>query len=202
MNKIQKLYRLGNAKWYDIFKPIWNWMVSRKAEKKLARFLKDNLNEDIEILELGCGTALNLEKIQKLNLPFKHYHGLDFSEDMLKIARAKFSQENVSFKHQDLSKLDNHEKKADVILCTWVLSHLPHPATIISNAQKLLKKDGQMFLIFLSEPKWFIRFWFNPIAKYIFKSKYISNEIIGQFENVRLVKHYSANLVSVTVVCD
>ncbi len=195
-NKVQKLYSIQGAKWYDWFKPIWNWLTSKKAEKRLSRFLKENLNEDKEILELGCGTALNLEKIHKLNLPFKHYIGLDFSQDMLKIARSKFSQPNIQFKHQDLTKLDGFHGIFDVILCTWVLSHLPSPADVVNRAQAFLKPGGKMFLIFLGQPKWYINFWFAPLAKYLFRSKFVSSDEIKKFRNVKSIKYFSGHITT------
>ena len=68
----------------DPFKRLWNKMIPSKAEDELRSFLQNNLDETKTILELGCGTALNLEKIFSLNLKFKKYLGLDPPPDMLK----------------------------------------------------------------------------------------------------------------------
>lgn len=198
-NKVQKLYHIGYAKWYNWFKPVWNWLVGRKAEKKLEHFLKENLNESASILELGPGTALNLKKILSLNLRFKRYLGLDFSDDMLAIAKKNFKNvEGVEFRHQDLTKLHLNEK-FDVIISTWVLSHLPSPSDVVNQAQNLLKPNGKMFLIFLSRPKWYIWFWFSLLAKG-FYSKLITKDEIKKFHNVKLVKHYAGNLTTVVEI--
>jgi ubiquinone/menaquinone biosynthesis C-methylase UbiE len=86
-SNVKNLYAFLNAKWYDPFKKIWNTIISRKSEKDLAKFLKENLDETKTILELGCGTALNVQKIFSLNLKFKKYTGLDFTAEMLRIAK-------------------------------------------------------------------------------------------------------------------
>lgn len=199
-NKVQKLYAIGHAKWYNTFKVAWNWTINRKAEKKLEHFLKENLNESTSILELGPGTALNLKKILSLNLRFKRYLGLDFSDDMLAIAKKNFNNvEGVEFRHQDLTKLHHLDEKFDVIISTWVLSHLPHPADVINQAQTYLKPNGKMFLIFLSEPKWYIRFWFSLLAKGFF-SRLLSKDEISKFNNVKLVKHYAGKLTTIVEV--
>lgn len=199
-NKVQKLYAIGHAKWYNTFKVAWNWTVNRKAEKKLEHFLKENLNESASILELGPGTALNLRKILSLNLRFKRYLGLDFSDDMLAIAKKNFNNvEGVEFRHQDLTKLHNFDEKFDVIISTWVLSHLPSPSDVINRAQDLLKPNGKMFLIFLSQPKWYIRFWFSPLAK-SFYSKLLTKDEIKKFHNVKLIKHYAGNLTALVEI--
>lgn len=196
-NKVKNLYAIGSAKWYDFFKPGWNWLVSRKAEKKFSLFLKKNLDKNTSILELGCGTALNLQKIKSLNLSYKNYLGLDFSEDMLKIARSKFKgHSNIMFKHKDLTQLDDAGEKYDIIICTWVLSHIHYPAEVINQAQLLLNSNGKMFLIFLSKPKWYVNFWFNPIAKYLFRSKYVSVDEIKKIQNIKSVEHFSSDIVT------
>ena len=195
-NEVNKLYAIGNAKWYDYFKNIWNKLVASKAEEELANFLKNSLDKNKTILELGCGTALNLQKIFSLRLKFKEYLGLDFSKDMLRIAKEKFKNNpKIKFKEKDISKL-NIKNKYDIIICTWVLSHLQSPSTVINIAQKLLKKNGKMFIIFFSEPKWYVKFWLSALAKMFFKANYVANSEVNKFNNVCKKQKYSSNIVT------
>ena len=66
---------------------------------------------------------------------------------------------NVKFKQKDITQLNDINEKYDIIICTWVLSHLQSPSQVINQAQKLLSQKGKMFLIFFSKPKWFINIW-------------------------------------------
>ena len=193
-NKVKKLYALGSARWYDSFKPAWNYLVASKAEKQLGLFLKNNTGGNKSVLELGCGTALNLKKIGDL----KRYLGLDFSPDMLKIAKGKFSTlPNVKFQQKDITKLDDINEKFDIIICTWVLSHLQNPARVVNQAQRLLSRNGKFFIIFFTVPKWYLNFWLYPIAKYLFRSRCVSEETIKKFNNVKTRQSFSANITTV-----
>lgn len=199
--RVKGLYALLGARWYDFFKRIWNKLVGTEAEKELESFLKAAVQPAASILELGCGTALNLEKIFSLDLPFKRYLGLDVSSDMLKIARAKFAhQPNVEFREQDIMALDGRGDKFDVILCTWVLSHLPSPSTLVNRAQELLSPGGRFFLIFFSTPEWHVRFWLAPIAKYLFRSKFVSADEIKRLNNVQVLHRHAAGVTTVVEI--
>jgi len=126
-----------------------------------------------------------LQTIIKLDLPFRCYRGLDFSDNMLDIARQKFSgKTNIQFEKRDLTDLSNMNEKFDIIICTWVISHLPDPVFFVNQAQKFLNKNGKMFLVFFGKPQKWINFWLEPLAKYLFMSKPIENDKITQFKNV------------------
>lgn len=197
-NNVKNLYAIGHARWYDPFKKIWNRVVATKAEKELTDFLKKNVDENTSILELGCGTALNLKKIVYLNLKFKRYLGLDFSPDMLRIAESKFpTLPNVKFQQKDITKLDDISEEFDIILCTWVLSHLQNPAQVVNQAQRLLSERGKFFIICFTVPKWHIGFWLYPFAKYLFNTRCVSEENIKKFNNVKTRQSFSSNITTV-----
>lgn len=194
---VKRLYALGSAKWYDSFKRLWNMMFVSGAEKELGKFLKENLDKDTSILELGCGTALNLEKILTLNLKFKSYLGLDFSKDMLGIAEHKFKGiSNVRFLEKDITELSGLKGKFDIILCTWVLSHLSQPSSVVNNTQRLLGKDGKMFLICFTRPKWYVNFWLSPLSWPLFRAKYVPEDEIRKFRNVKLMQRHNSGIAT------
>jgi len=193
--KVRNLYSIGHARWYDPLKKLWDRIVANKVEKELAIFLKENINKNTCILELGCGTALNPGKIFNLKLKFKKYLGLDFSPDMLKIAKNKFANiPNMEFLQKDITNLGDINEKFDIIICTWVLSHLESPSHVINQAQELLAPHGKMFLVFYSKPKWFVNFWFYPFSKFLFKTKSLSDKEVSLFKNVHKKHKYFADL--------
>ncbi|MBI4738923.1 hypothetical protein HY772_05175 [Candidatus Woesearchaeota archaeon] len=81
--EVKQLYHVYSARWYDAVKRLWNWLVVEQAEKELHDFLAKNVDDNKTVLELGCGTAANLEAMRSLGIQFKEYRGLDFSKDML-----------------------------------------------------------------------------------------------------------------------
>ncbi|MBI4303690.1 MAG: class I SAM-dependent methyltransferase [Chloroflexi bacterium] len=200
MDNVRAIYGTWQARWYDPFKWLWNILAASQAERDLSAFLRENLDETKTILELGCGTALNLEKIFSLNLKFKSYLGVDFSPDMLRIARQKSrGYPNVEFREIDITLLGDLNDKFDVLICTWVLSHLASPSSFVNQAQGLLKEHGKFFLIFFSEPKWYLRFWIAPLAMRI-RSRCVGEEEVSKFKNVRKIRHYSGNMVAVAEI--
>ncbi|MDG4951269.1 class I SAM-dependent methyltransferase [Weeksellaceae bacterium KMM 9724] len=97
-----------------------------------------------KVLELGCGTAMNtsflLEKANQII-------GLDFSLEMLKIAREKISHEAVTFKKADLTKNWNIENNfADLITCSLTLEHIQDLDHIFNQAYQKLKDNGLFFI--------------------------------------------------------
>ena len=96
------------------------------------------------VLELGCGTGKNtkwlLEKATRII-------GLDFSQEMLKKAKEKISDERVIFKRADLTEsweVDNNF--ADLITCSLTLEHIENLNHIFNQANLKLKKNGLFFI--------------------------------------------------------
>src|SRR3972149_4952060 len=109
--RVKKLYNIG-ARVFDTLMRLWNAAVAAEAERELREFLRGNLDETMTILELGCGTARNLENIRSIDLKFKKYLGLDFSPSMLDVARSKFPDNpSVEFREQDTTTLDCIKEK-------------------------------------------------------------------------------------------
>ena len=196
---VKKLYALGHAKWYDPLKRFWN---KAEAEEEFARFLQLNLTSRTRILDLGCGTGSNLAKIRALNLPFKNYLGVDFSPDMLRIARNKFNpQKNVEFQEKDITRLDMLSK-FDILLCSWVLEHIQEPARFVNNIVSNMKSQNKLFLVFYSRPKWYVNYTIFPCIRFLFRNsaKDISPEEIAKFKNITMKKSFSANTATIVEI--
>lgn len=198
--RIKWLYASG-ARVFDPLMKLWNMAVATEAEEELNNFLRKNLDETSSVLELACGTARNLQKIYSLDLKFKKYLGLDFSHGMLAVARGKFPDNpTVEFKEQDITLADYSGEKFDIILCTWVLSHLQSQSIFVNKAQEGLKRDGKLFLIFFTRPKWYINFWLSPIATYLFSARPVAEEEVRRFNNIKTMHSYAANITTVVEI--
>jgi tRNA (cmo5U34)-methyltransferase len=53
------------------------------------------MNKDAAILDLGCGTGLELDEYFKLN-PSAHVTGIDLAQGMLSVLKAKHSNKNIT----------------------------------------------------------------------------------------------------------
>lgn len=96
------------------------------------------------VLELGCGTGKNtlwlLDKAE-------HIISLDFSAEMLNIAREKITDEKVEFAKTDLNNEWEVENQfADLVTSSLTLEHIDNLNHIFSQANEKLIKNGIFFI--------------------------------------------------------
>lgn len=107
------------------------WSQYRKRTPKVVEdFLK---NQQGKILDLGCGTGRNFLKSKD-----KKYYGIDFSEEMLKLAE-KNSQKNgikTILKKSTTNKIPFKENYFNAIICYATLHCIPSK----KERQKTLKE--------------------------------------------------------------
>jgi len=96
------------------------------------------------VLELGCGTGKNTAW---MHLRAEYLVGVDFSIEMLKIARQKIDSEKVRFVQADLTMPWQFGiSKVDLITCNLVLEHIEDLGHIFKMAHRSLKANGLFFI--------------------------------------------------------
>lgn len=197
--EVQKLYHLGHAEWYDFLRPIWTSLVERGLEEDFIRELKKQVTPHTRIIDLGCGTGINLRRILSLKQIFASYTGIDFSEDMLAIAQQKFRKnKRIRFVCGDLRTvaLPQHY---DLIISTWVFSHLERPSYVVNRFYQNLSKGGTMLFVFLTKPPWYIDFWFSPLARF-FRARPVSPFEVNKMRGSKKMRTYAHGLATFLVI--
>ncbi|WP_461257629.1 class I SAM-dependent methyltransferase, partial [Treponema sp. R80B11-R83G3] len=101
---------------------------------------KENLN----VLELGCGTGLfwlanrnNIVKSWSITLS-------DYSEGMLDTARNGLSRLNYNFQYEvvNAENIQYSDDSFDIILANNMLYHIQNRDTVINKISRILKNDG------------------------------------------------------------
>jgi ubiquinone/menaquinone biosynthesis C-methylase UbiE len=101
-------------------------------------------NENLNVLELGCGTGLfwlanrnNIVKSWSITLS-------DYSEGMLETTRNSLYHLNYNFQYEIVNAEDikYHENTFDVILSNNMLYHIQNRDAAINNIKRILKNDG------------------------------------------------------------
>lgn len=111
------------------------------------------LTPETRILDMGCGTGINLGRLRRLGLPFASYTGLDLTPAMLARAQTKVDGGSpAAFCRGDMRHLPFPDQCFDMVLSTWVLSHLSPLQPIFAEAHRVLKKDGILIVLFWSRP--------------------------------------------------
>ena len=199
LTPVQSLYHLGHANWYDPFRIIWTKIVEHTLETDFLEVLQGSITSKTKIVEIGCGTGINVGRILSLQKLFTSYLGIDFSHDMLAIARENFEdEENITFVEGD-ARTVAIPQKYDLVLCTWVLSHTPKPSAVVNRFYKNLHKDGTMLLVYLTKPHWAVSFCFTPFMRF-YHSQYVSEEEIAKMHGINLRKSYCAGLATFLII--
>jgi SAM-dependent methyltransferase len=101
------------AQYYDL---IYGKKDYAKETRFLESLIKQNRVSGKDILEVGCGTGNHTVYLNKKY----DVLGMDFSNDMLAVARKKLP--DVRFIHGDMRKFNLH-RKFDVVLCLFSVMH-------------------------------------------------------------------------------
>ncbi|PPS45535.1 bifunctional 2-polyprenyl-6-hydroxyphenol methylase/3-demethylubiquinol 3-O-methyltransferase UbiG [Chroococcidiopsis sp. TS-821] len=111
-----------------------------KAQKFLDKELANK--SYLKVLEVGCGSCSRIHLTQP-----KDMVGIDVSEKQLQ--RNNTLTEKIK---GDIQTYKLPKSTFDLIVCWWVLEHLPQPKKALLNCQKALKEDG---IIIIASPNIF-----------------------------------------------
>lgn len=99
------------------------------------------VSEGKDILDVACGTGVLIPDYLERNVA--SVTGIDMSSQMIRIARSKFSQENVSFLCGDAEQTD-YGRLYDCIMIYNAFPHFPDPAGIVTRLCEFLKPGGTL----------------------------------------------------------
>jgi len=135
------------------------------------------------IVDLGCGTGLDVSKMVSND---NFCLGIDISE--LAVNRAKSRKiKNTDFKKSNLENLPLENKSADVITSFFTFEHLLNPEKVLSEADRILKKDGEIFILC---PNFASPFRGAPVYGWYSKDKILKKMILslGRIFNVWILR--------------
>ncbi len=109
--------------------------------------MKDELlrEQDLgEVLELGCGTGLFTEALQKVS---KKVVATDFSEEMVAAAQeTRANLKNVQFEKADALNLEFKDESFDAIFMANLIHVIGNAERVIRECNKVLKKNGVLIV--------------------------------------------------------
>ena len=144
-NKIQSKSQLlwGKDLHQDNFVP----PHSSQLEKIFKEKWRDSLQGDL--LEIGCGSGSDLEIFSKLK-EIKTITAIDIGENIEKLAERYKERKDVDILRGNALSLDFDCKTFDVIYSFGVFHHTSDPIKCISEAERVLKENGSIFLYLYS----------------------------------------------------
>lgn len=103
---------------------------------------------DMTILDIGCGNGGVAAELKRRSFT-GNYAGLDFSEELLQVARSRVKDSNFSFSQADLTSAGwpkDLEPRYDLVLAFAVLHHIPSPGLrlgVLKQVRRLVGNGGR-----------------------------------------------------------
>jgi len=117
-------------------------VADEDAYRKKLRVTQEYLGEDMEVLEFGCGTGTTA----LIHAPYvKHIRAVDFSRNMIDIARAKADAQgvtNVTFEQAGIDDLACAGASYDVVMGHSILHLLDNWRDVVATVHAMLKPGG------------------------------------------------------------
>lgn len=104
------------------------------------------VKRDAVWVDLGCGTAENLERFGDRIEQFSSIHLVDLCEPLLAIAKSRCNrlqtQVPISFYESDVTQFDLASESVDLVTFSYSLTMIPDWFAAIDNAYRLLRPGG------------------------------------------------------------
>lgn len=140
----KKLYQAWAATYDEPSNPL-----IEAESKMLAGIIGDVAGK--KILDLGCGTGRHAILLARAGAIVT---GVDFSEEMLAVARTNAAGLNIDIINAEIHAVPLQDQ-FDLILCSLVLSHLPNLLPAMQEMSRLLRPGGRIIITDLRTDHWF-----------------------------------------------
>ncbi len=106
------------------------------------------------VLDLGCGTGINLLEVARALGPCRRLAGIDLAPGMIVEARRKAAAAGVpaTFEVGDAEHLALEDASFDLIICNGVYHWFPDRSQAIAEMSRVLRPYGQVLIICVADP--------------------------------------------------
>lgn len=143
------------SKDYDKLNDIMSFGLHKRVKKDIIK----GLSSRESILDLCTGTG-DIAGILKEKFPRSKVIGIDFSENMLEIAKSKHPQ--IEFIQGDCTNLPFEDESFDLCTVAFGLRNIPELEKAVSEIYRVLKKDGIFINLDLGKPNRFFNLFLKP----------------------------------------
>lgn len=130
------------ARWAPVYDATFG-RITRTGRRTAVNYINTRGGD---VLEVGVGTGLSLGTYDR-NL---RVTGMDYSEDMLRKARARVARQGLShvvgLRQMDARALDFPDGSFDTVAAMHVVSVVPEPEIVMSEIARVLRPGGQVVI--------------------------------------------------------
>jgi 2-polyprenyl-3-methyl-5-hydroxy-6-metoxy-1,4-benzoquinol methylase len=130
------------------------WDVAASIERKHDFFLQNLPRRRERVLDVGCGTGLLARELAK---HFRSVVGIDLSDPMLAIARAKRAAPNIEYRQADAATAEI-DGPFDAIVSHTTFHHIGDVAGTIARLKPMLTPQGRFLIVDIVES--------GPLSRY------------------------------------
>ncbi len=130
------------ADFFNALAPRWD-QINLHDENKINTLLHlVQIQENATILDVGCGTGILESYLLKYNP--KQVVGVDLASEMIKLAKNKHRESNITFRSMNV--MDLVDEKYDYIIIYSAFPHFKEPKKLISHLKTLLNLNGKLVI--------------------------------------------------------
>lgn len=131
----------GNKGFWDRWAKRYDFMMSKDSRTyaQIVNLMKRKLDREMTVLELACGTGLLSVRLAG---SVKMLEATDFSEEMIRQAKAKAHSSRLHFSVQDATNLPYAPGAFDAVVISNALHIMPEPEKALAEIRRVLKPGG------------------------------------------------------------
>jgi len=203
--KSQKIQRMFNdiSYRYDLLNYLLSFGRDRSWRKRAVKLLSPAPGSTI--LDLACGTGDLSLTIARRFPQTGSIIGMDFSENMLSLARKKFEQKKVAvpwdFRFGDATDLPLEDATVDGVTIAFGIRNVVDVPKALSEFRRVLKPGGRLMILEFSPPQGKV---FGPLFHFYFKRilPTVGGWISGKKEAYSYLPESVSAFYSVDQLCD
>lgn len=144
------------------------------------------LREGDSVLDIGCGTGVNLSGLRRAVGGAGHVFGVDISPGMLR--KAKALRTAMHWRNVELSECDAAEyvapRQLDGVLMSLSYNTMPHHRRVLRQAWQHLRPGGRLVIMDAKIPGGFGEALMVPFSLWLMRHSMLGNPLIKPWQEV------------------
>ena len=141
---------MSKKKYFDHHANKWDELYYQTEPEQLTDLMKRfQIRKGDWILDVGTGTGILLPHLNSLKGKEGKLFALDFSSEMLSVAKSKLPHSGIEFINSDVENMPFDDEIFDRVICFACFPHFGNKFKSLEEMSRILKKGGKLFIAHL-----------------------------------------------------